>query len=191
MNDSELDPRTVRTRQLAVEATAELLVEHGFEQTNVEAIAERVGVARSTIYRAWPDRIQLYIAAINHIRGGPHTDVPNEGSLEANLRALGHGLLISLTQAPWGKVLRSLIAAAARDEDLNRAYLQLCTRQLEKYTTVIQQAIDQGELPPDTNPAELGQRFAANFFYTQLMLYQPIDETFVDQEVKALLRSAR
>jgi AcrR family transcriptional regulator len=47
------DPRVRRTRALVHEATIELLVDKGLSGLTIEAISQRAGVARTTIYRHW------------------------------------------------------------------------------------------------------------------------------------------
>jgi len=47
-----------------LEAAAELIGECGFGRTSVEAISERSGVARSTIYRHWPERDALLFESV-------------------------------------------------------------------------------------------------------------------------------
>jgi len=60
----DLDPRVERTRKVVLEAAAELIGECGFGRTSVEAISERSGVARSTIYRHWPERDALLFESV-------------------------------------------------------------------------------------------------------------------------------
>src|SRR5690242_20019705 len=48
------DPRVAQTKQLVLEAAFAVIAESGFAGATVERIAERSGVARSSIYRHWP-----------------------------------------------------------------------------------------------------------------------------------------
>jgi AcrR family transcriptional regulator len=43
----------------------ELLAERGFAAFNVDVIAERTGIAKTTIYRRWPTKSALLVAAID------------------------------------------------------------------------------------------------------------------------------
>ncbi len=58
-HDTREDPRIVRTRQAALTAIRELIQEGGWEAVTHQNIAEKSGYARSTIYRNWPERIDL------------------------------------------------------------------------------------------------------------------------------------
>jgi AcrR family transcriptional regulator len=52
-------PRDPAIDELVVAATVELLAEHGYEATTVQAISRRSGVHASAIYRRWPNRVAL------------------------------------------------------------------------------------------------------------------------------------
>ena len=100
---ASVDPRIAHTRHVAVQAAAELLVECGFERVIVAAMSKRCGVARSTIYRNWPDLVELLIAGLELLCG--FTETPHLGSLEAELGLLGEDLSNGLTNTEWGRVL--------------------------------------------------------------------------------------
>ena len=53
------DPRIERTRTAVLDAASDLLAEAGVVGFNVDAVARRSGVARTTIYRHWPDANEL------------------------------------------------------------------------------------------------------------------------------------
>ena len=67
----------------AVAAALELLVEHGFEGTTMQAIAKRSGVHASALYRRWPSRIELIQDAI--FPGFDPPSVAPTGDLPADL----------------------------------------------------------------------------------------------------------
>jgi TetR/AcrR family transcriptional regulator, regulator of autoinduction and epiphytic fitness len=46
---ASIDPRIERTRRVVLEATLDLLAEHGYGAVTIEAVAARSGVAKSTI----------------------------------------------------------------------------------------------------------------------------------------------
>lgn len=52
-------PRDAGIDGRVLAATLELLVEEGFEGTNIQAISRRANVHSSAIYRRWPTRIEL------------------------------------------------------------------------------------------------------------------------------------
>jgi AcrR family transcriptional regulator len=57
-------PRDLGIDARVLEATRELLVEKGFDATNVHSIAKRSGEHASAIYRRWPSRIEIIEEAV-------------------------------------------------------------------------------------------------------------------------------
>jgi AcrR family transcriptional regulator len=53
------DPRIERSRQVILRAALAELGESGYGAFTIESVAARAGVAKSTIYRHWPDRLAL------------------------------------------------------------------------------------------------------------------------------------
>ena len=60
-NTLEQDPRLVRSRAKVLAAATELLIESGPRGITVDAVAERSGVAKSTLYRHWSSVQELLV----------------------------------------------------------------------------------------------------------------------------------
>lgn len=54
-----MERHNARVRARVLDACGEVLSESGFEETTVGAVAERVGLARSSVYRHFPDKESL------------------------------------------------------------------------------------------------------------------------------------
>ena len=171
-----LDPRVERTRAVVLEATAALLAEDGFERITVEAIADRSGVARSTIYRNWPTTADLLVEAFAVLVD--KQPPPDLGSLRADLEALGRELAAGLSSAAWGRALPSLISGAAHDPELARAQQAFSRERRLEIGEVFRRAADRGEIAAPTDPGEAAEAFAAAFFFRALMTGQPLDDAF-------------
>src|ERR1700693_6283188 len=61
-------PRSQQTEQAIIEATLDLFAEQGFEGVCVEAVAARAGVGKATIYRRWPNKEELLLAALGSMK---------------------------------------------------------------------------------------------------------------------------
>ncbi len=183
--DAPLDPRVERTRSVVLGATADLLAEDGFERITVEAIAERSGVARSTIYRNWPTTADLLVEAFAVLvdKGPP----PDLGSLRADLMALGRELARGLSTAAWGHALPSLISGAAHDPELARAQRAFSRARRLEIGEVFLRAVARNEIHPLDDPGEVAEAFAAPFFFRALMTGEPLDHAFVDRHVDRIV----
>lgn len=183
---ASVDPRVERTRRAVLAATADLLVERGFEGLSTEEIATRSGVARSTIYRNWPDRAELLIEAVQqHME--PVAD-PDTGDLRRDLIAVFGVLARALDPAtPLGRMLPSLLSAAERDPDLRRLHREAAAQRRQLAEQVLRRGIDRGRLPADVDAAAAATTVTATLYYRRLISGEALDERAVADLVDALL----
>lgn len=64
MAELRVDPRVVRTREAVLRAACDVLLDEGWEQVTVARVAELSGYGRATLYRHWPNRLDLLRDAI-------------------------------------------------------------------------------------------------------------------------------
>ena len=82
-------PRSEEAHRAIVEATLTLLDEGGYTALTIEAVAERAGVGKTTIYRRWPSKLELVVEAVGELRPpGPPDDT---GSLAGDFAAFARG----------------------------------------------------------------------------------------------------
>jgi AcrR family transcriptional regulator len=180
-----LDPRTERTRQVVIAATAELLAEAGFGRITIEAIAERAGVARSTVYRNWPDRVDLLVEAWDGLC--PEPAAADTGSVAGDLRRIATELARGLTSTAWGQAVPSLVGAVAGDDDLAQAMRRVSSQRRAIVAAALRRGIERGELHPDADVDEAAEVFGSRFFYRHLMSGAPLDDAFVDGHVALVI----
>ena len=78
---------TAREAELLA-ATLELLQEHGYDRLTVEAVAAKAKASKATMYRRWPSKADLVLAAF--IEGACGSAVaPRTGTLRGDLMAIG------------------------------------------------------------------------------------------------------
>src|SRR6201996_1729329 len=84
---TQASPWSPRETEL-LEVTLRLLQEHGYDQLTVDAVASEARASKSTVYRRWPSKAELVLAAfiegVNQLAVHPHT-----GSLRGDLLELG------------------------------------------------------------------------------------------------------
>lgn len=177
----EIDPRIERTRRVVLDAAAELVGECGFGRASIEAISERSGVARSTIYRHWPERSELLVEAVGK-RVGPVAAV-DSGDLRTDLLQVFSHLGNLLSSEPTKCVAASFIAEAMRDPELAALHAKFTERRRAVSTTLIERAISRGDLPKTTDPAAMADDLAAPVFFRALILHQPVEKTWIESHV--------
>jgi AcrR family transcriptional regulator len=68
-----------------LDAAWEQLVDGGFAAFTIDAVAERAHTSRPVIYRRWPDRLALALAALRHTVDRDPVSVPDTGSLREDV----------------------------------------------------------------------------------------------------------
>ncbi|BCB78844.1 TetR/AcrR family transcriptional regulator [Phytohabitans flavus] len=134
--------------QAILHAAAEELRESGYAEMTMDRVAARAGTNKNAIYRRWPHRAALGIAAYRHLSDAVMPN-PDTGTLRGDA-------LEMLRQAnqtwssPHGTVLRDLLAAAADDPtllDLIRERSGADTMD-RAWLTMLERAVARGEAPP-------------------------------------------
>ena len=118
--------RSEQARAAVLEAADDLLVEHGFAGLTMEKIAARAGVAKQTLYRWWPSKVDILLEAFGDDMA-QHLTPADHGDLGTDLREHLAALARFLTDLPPGAVFRALVGQAQHDPELGR---RLRTEQL-------------------------------------------------------------
>ena len=105
-----LTPASRRSKEAVLDAAGELLGEEGARRVHVDAVARRSGVARTTIYRHWPEPSALLFDAFRY--GVEPTPVPDTGSVRDDLVELYTHLSEKLPGTCYGRLLPVLLDAA-------------------------------------------------------------------------------
>src|SRR5580693_6713358 len=61
-------PRSERAEQAILDATLEAIAERGVDGVGCEDVAARAGVGKATLYRRWPGKEDLLIAAFASLK---------------------------------------------------------------------------------------------------------------------------
>jgi AcrR family transcriptional regulator len=145
-------PRSEPARQAILAAAADLLLARGLSAASMDAIAERAGVSKATIYRWWPTKETLALDALYAQLTEPGPEPPDTGSLDGDLRALARGWIERATGGPYARVLGALITEAATDAEFAKLYRE---RYLEprraQARESFQQAMARGEIGRGTD----------------------------------------
>lgn len=104
-------PRQEHVTRAVLDAVVDLVAESGMNALTMDAVAARAGVSKPAMYRRWPTKQDLVIAAAES-RIGPLT-VPDMGDFRAELRAVLTARAEAYRQPGVGRLLAGVIGAAA------------------------------------------------------------------------------
>lgn len=181
----ELDARVRRSQEAVLAATYQLLQEAGFGGVTVDAVSERSGVAKTTIYRHWPTRSALLIDACSKL--GTKREPPDTGSFKGDLTALACDLAKRLRTARWPSVLPSIVDAAERDPELAAMHARLHGDLVGAFRAVVERAQERGEWPRNRSASETVAAVIGPLFYRRWFSREPLDERFAKRVVDAVL----
>lgn len=179
------DPRVLRSRQRVLAAALDLLAERGTAGATIEATAARSGVAKTTIYRQWPNQAALVLDAFRS--AAPDAPVPDTGTVRGDLVVLLGGLAEALESGHVGLLLPALIDAAERDADFAQLHAQEARRRHQPVLAVLERGRDRGELPDGVDLAELVDRLAGPLFHRRYVSRLPLHGDLIEQVVEAAL----
>src|SRR5579872_3305995 len=80
--------RGVELEAALLEAAWQELVEVGFARLTMESVAARAKTGVAVLYRRWPNKDDLVLAAIGHYGTTHPVDIPDTGSLRGDISAL-------------------------------------------------------------------------------------------------------
>jgi AcrR family transcriptional regulator len=130
------------TELLAV--TLQLLQEHGYDRLTVDAVATTARASKATVYRRWPSKADLVLAAF--IEGIRQVAVPpNTGTLRGDLLRLGE--LVCEQAGQHASTMRAVLVEVSRNPALSDVLQrQFLDQRQELIQHVLQQAVDRGEI---------------------------------------------
>jgi TetR/AcrR family transcriptional regulator, regulator of autoinduction and epiphytic fitness len=143
---SREDPRVARTRSVVLGAAADLLAERGYAAFTMDALVERTGVSKTTMYKHWPSRTSLIAATVQALTAEPA--VPDTGSIRDDLITLALASLDAYRGVRW-PVLASIQEAAGHDPELRDALQPVSATRFSAVQTVLERAVQRGQLRPD------------------------------------------
>jgi AcrR family transcriptional regulator len=162
--------------ELILRATQEILAEVGYELLTIEAVAARAKASKNTIYRRWPSKPRLVMAAILGFR--PASPLPDSGSLRDDVRAAVHrfGGLDEFAV----DVMLSLVGARRHHPDLAQVIdTEFAQWARDEVRAVFERAAARRELDHEQVPT-LALVLAALTFHRQAAVQVPADDEFAD-----------
>ena len=180
-----VDPRIERSRRVVLDATIALLIEGGYGAATIEAVAARSGVAKSTIYRHWPGRLELVNDAFHELK--PPAPAPTEGPVADQVVALLEHLALALSDSTWSSCLPALIDAAERYPEARELHSQLCGGGRQVLVDLLVEGVRRGELPADLDAEVMAGALAGPIFLRRLLFYEPVDPAEVRHLVDQVL----
>jgi len=173
-------PRSKQARRAVLDAARALVEKSGYDAATIEAIAERAGVAKTTIYRSWPNRAALIVDLLMEMAQNAVPMPSGPDALEAvrtEMRGIAHA-----ADHLMGHLLTSLVGEAQRDPEIRTALLSgLFHPRSQATAKMVRRAQEAGLLRKDIPALSAVDLLVGPLFYRMLIRHQPLTDTFVSQ----------
>jgi len=182
-----VDPRVARSRRAVLDAALAELAERGHGAFTIEGVATRAGVARSTVYRLWPDRTALVSDAIEELNRQPPPPGDEHVPARARVVELVRHLAGAMRSSPVAACLPALIDGAERDRALRRLHHRYNDRRRAALAAAVAAAVEAGEARPGTDPELAAVALAGAVVYRRVMTARPLRDDEVEPLVATVL----
>ncbi|MGY0491011.1 TetR/AcrR family transcriptional regulator [Streptomyces sp. WG-D5] len=180
-------PRQEHVTRAVLEAVVELVAEEGMGALTMDAVATRAGVSKPAMYRRWPTKQDLIIAAAES-RVGALT-VPDMGDFRAELRAVLMERVRAYRQPGVGRLLAGVISAAAEAGAGREAFQAYVTRVTSETRHVLERGIERGDVRADVPIVDVTTLVASSLVFRLVAEQREPDVDLVDSVVDLIGRA--
>lgn len=180
------NPRTRRVRELILRTAIDVLLEAGAHEVTAARVAAQADVARTTVYRHWPDQRSLLLATIG-LLASPQKAKPGNGPLADDVRTSLEHLRKRLVSREVRSVFGALAGYAAQDEafgDAQRLFMQQLALPM---VVVLEAAQERGELDASVDVVFEATLLAGPILHQYVGQRDDIPDRLIDEVVRRWL----
>ena len=170
-------PRSEAARLAILDAAYRILIEDGFGQLTIEAVAARAGVGKPTIYRYWNNAQELAMAAFLSRPDAEPVQTPQRSTrdgLKAHLRAVVRAFATSR-----GRQITLTMASSDSDSEVAKAFrTQIILKSRETGRALLEAGESSGEVRIGGNIEAALDMIYGPIFYRLLAGHGPLDDSF-------------
>jgi AcrR family transcriptional regulator len=179
-------PRSEASRARILAAARDLLEERGLRALTIEAIAERAGTSKVTLYRWWSHKAAIVLEAIlaetSPAMPCREVESPLE-SLRAQMRSFARFL-----NGRYGRLLIGVVAEGVLDEEVGASYREHWVKpRRADARRFVEQAIEVGELPPGSDVEVILDALFGPLYYRFLVQHAPLTPAFAEAIFRSVM----
>jgi AcrR family transcriptional regulator len=124
--------------------TLQLLQQHGYDRLSLEAVATTARASKATLYRRWPTKAELVLAAFVEGTRQVATE-PDTGTLRGDLQALGEAIRSHVSA--HASTIRAVLVETSRSAELEAIMQeQFLDQRKSLVERVLARAVERGEI---------------------------------------------
>lgn len=181
MSNSRPGGRSAIVRQKVLGAAAELVLAKGPENVAIPEIAQRAGVAVTSLYRRWGD-VNALLLDVAAERLATRWPLPDEGAIERDLKIWAGRIAAGLRDQDKASFLRTLLLTWNVAPDLRSTAL---AERIADIESMLRRGNDRGERTPTLDDV-IDHLLAP--LYVRSLLSRPIDNALASGLVERLLQ---
>ncbi|MFF8536493.1 TetR/AcrR family transcriptional regulator [Streptomyces sp. NPDC015532] len=180
-------PRQEHVTAAVLEAVLALVTESGMSALTMDAVAARAGVSKPAMYRRWPTKQDLVIAAAESRIGS--LSLPDMGDFRAELRAVLMARMEAYRQPGVARLLAGVIGTAAEAGAEPAAYRDYTARVMSQTRQLLERGVARGEVRPDVDLGDAATLVASSLFFRMIGEQRLPDAALVDSMVDMIGRA--
>ncbi|MFE3519206.1 TetR/AcrR family transcriptional regulator [Streptomyces sp. NPDC059166] len=180
-------PRQAHVTRAVLDAVVELVAESGMGALTMDAVAARAGVSKPAMYRRWPTKQDLVIAAAES-RIGPLA-VPDMGDFRTELRAVLTARMEAYRRPGVDRLLAGVIGSAAEAGAETGAYRDYTSRVMSETRHLLERGVARGDVRPDVDVADAATLVAAALVFRMVGEQRMPDASLVESVVDMVGRA--
>jgi AcrR family transcriptional regulator len=181
-------PRSEARKQAILQAAFELLGEHGLAATSMDAVADRAGVSKATIYRWWDSKELLALDALYAAWDTAGPAQRTTGKLRSEMLALVRPWVRLVASGPSARILTALLAEAQNDPEFGRAYrAHFVEPRRDQARAVFARAIARGEILAGIDVEVAIDLLWGPLYHRLFHGHAPLNEQFARRSVDTVL----
>ncbi len=179
------DPRVARTRAVALEAARKLLVEEGPDAVTALRVSEATGIARTTIYRHWPNRDDLLRDTV--ATEEPESHISLTGDTRADLIAmLGH-MVDRMGKRRGARMMAVALERSGHRGEAGGPHREMVRRRMEPLRNIIEAGVESGQLQGGLDIDAAVAQVAGPLFFQAVFMRRKVTEAFIASTVDSFL----
>ncbi|MEN0062495.1 MAG: TetR/AcrR family transcriptional regulator [Myxococcota bacterium] len=182
-----VDPRVKRTRSNVLRVAAEILLTRGWDHVTNAAVAKEAGYSKATLYKHWPEPLDLLRAAFLHI-GGIEFHGEVTGDLRTDLIAELDAYRVVLTEHRLAGPLIGLADRARTDPDLASIRDQFLAEGQAPTLALIRHGVASHLLRSDLPITPTADLLSGALTWRVAVLGESVDRAYVVDIVDTVLR---
>lgn len=179
------EPRWSEREAELLAVTLRQLQEHGYDRLTVEAVATEARSSKATMYRRWPSKERLVLAAFV---AGTHCSAvpPGTGSLRRDLLHIGN--TVCEQSSEHASTMRAVLNELSRSPELAEAFqTEFVSERRKVFSEVLAAAVDRGEIDAEVINDEIQDLLAGYLVFRFLVSGRPPTKETVNALVDEVL----